>query len=93
MNVLILVYIISINIIAMASMYLDKQRAIKRLWRIPEKVLFLYVILGGGVGGCLGMFIFRHKTKHWYFRVFFPLITIVEWVIILLLLRMIANMT
>ena len=36
-------------------------------WRIPEKALLLLSFLGGAIGGILGMLLFRHKTKHWYF--------------------------
>lgn len=46
--------------------------------RIPEKTLFLAVILGGGIGGTAGMFFFRHKTRHWYFRFFFPLLAVLQ---------------
>ena len=48
-------------------MYTDKGRAIKHKWRIPEKTLFLLAIIGGSIGSNLGMYTFRHKTKHWYF--------------------------
>ena len=47
--------------------------------RIPEKTLFLFVLLGGGIGGTAGMFVFRHKTKHWYFKLGFPAITVLEY--------------
>lgn len=73
------IYLLSINLVALTAMGLDKKKAIDKKWRIPEKRLFLYVLLGGGVGGTFGMMLFRHKTKHWYFRIFFPLITIVEY--------------
>ncbi len=46
---------------------IDKRRAVKGAWRIPERVLLFFSLLGGGIGGALGMRIFRHKTKHWYF--------------------------
>jgi uncharacterized membrane protein YsdA (DUF1294 family) len=46
--------------------------------RIPEKSLFLATALFGGVGGCLGMYLLRHKTKHWYFALFFPLMMIIQ---------------
>ena len=48
---------------------LDKIKAQNGLWRIPEKVLLGFSLLGGAVGGLLGMNLFRHKTKHWYFWV------------------------
>ena len=61
-------YFAAVNLVAFILMGIDKQRAKKHLWRIPEKALFLAVILGGGIGGTAGMFFFRHKTRHWYFH-------------------------
>ena len=46
---------------------IDKSKARRGAWRIPEKRLFLLPLLGGSVGALLGMKVFRHKTKHWYF--------------------------
>lgn len=71
--------LLGINILAFSLMGIDKRRARRHLWRIPEKTLFLVVLLGGGIGGTLGMFFFRHKTKHWYFRLGFPAISILEY--------------
>lgn len=71
--------LLGINILAFSLMGIDKRRARRHLWRIPEKTLFLVVSLGGGIGGTLGMFFFRHKTKHWYFRLGFPAIAILEY--------------
>ena len=70
--------IVLMNIIAFALMGIDKNRAQKGKWRVPEKTLFLVTALFGGLGGTLGMFLFRHKTKHWYFRVFFPLFLLLQ---------------
>lgn len=56
----------------------DKQCAKKGRRRVPEKTLFAAAVLFGAFGGTLGMFLFRHKTKHWYFRVFFPLLVILQ---------------
>ena len=61
------------SVIGFALMGIDKSRAIHHKWRIKEATLFLIAFLGGGIGSTLGMFFFRHKTKHWYFRLFFPL--------------------
>ncbi|MBQ7131146.1 MAG: DUF1294 domain-containing protein [Oscillospiraceae bacterium] len=72
-------YILIMSLISFFSMLIDKKKAEKHKWRIPEKVLFAFVILGGGLGGVLGMHVFRHKTKHWYFAIGFPLITVVEY--------------
>lgn len=55
------------NILLFYFMYSDKQKARKRKYRIPEKYLLILGILGGGLGGILGMQLFRHKTKHTYF--------------------------
>ncbi len=71
--------LLGINVLAFLLMGIDKRRARRHLWRIPEKTLFLVVLLGGGIGGTLGMFFFRHKTKHWYFRLGFPVIAILEY--------------
>ena len=66
-------YFIIVNLLGFALMGIDKSRAINHKWRIKEAPLFLIAFLGGGIGSTLGMFFFRHKTKHWYFRLFFPL--------------------
>ena len=73
-----MIYMILINFFALYLMYADKQKAKKGLWRIPEKTLFLISILGGSLGGILGMYIFRHKTKHWKFVIGMPLILILQ---------------
>jgi len=66
------------SIISFASMGIDKSRAIKKVRRTPEKRLFLWAILMGATGGTLGMYLFRHKTQHWYFAVFFPLMAVIQ---------------
>lgn len=62
------------NLVAFILMGADKRRAERKLWRIPEKTLFLSAIFGGSLGSLLGMYFFRHKTRHWYFCLFIPLI-------------------
>ena len=57
-----------------AIMGIDKRKAIKGAYRIPEATLFCVALLGGSLGTTLGMNLFRHKTKHWYFVVGMPLI-------------------
>ncbi|MBE5940387.1 MAG: DUF1294 domain-containing protein [Lachnospiraceae bacterium] len=76
------VYLIIINLVAFVLMFVDKAKAAKGKWRIPEKTLFLPVLLGGGIGGVAGMQIFRHKTKHWYFAIGFPAILVVEYILL-----------
>ena len=66
------IVLVVMNIAAYVLMGVDKKRAKAGAWRIPEKTLFLVTGLFGGLGGTLGMFLLRHKTKHWYFRLGFP---------------------
>ena len=74
----VITWLIIINLTAFAVFGIDKKRAKKGQWRIPEKTLFLSAILGGSIGAILGMYIFHHKTKHWYFQVGIPAIMIVQ---------------
>ena len=75
---ILIIYLSTINLFAFTLMGIDKEKARRGAWRIPEKHLFLSVILGGSVGGILGMRFFRHKTKHWYFKYGFPLIFLLQ---------------
>lgn len=63
---------------AFAMMGIDKKRARRGDWRIPEKTLFLAALLGGSPGAILGMRAFRHKTRHWYFKFGMPAILIAQ---------------
>ena len=67
-----------LNIVSFSLMAYDKRCAQTGKWRVPEKTLFLAAGLFGGLGGVLGMVLCRHKTKHWYFKVFFPVMLIVQ---------------
>ncbi|MCI9157170.1 MAG: DUF1294 domain-containing protein [Lawsonibacter sp.] len=73
-----LLYLLAVNLAAFALMGMDKRRARKGAWRISEKALFLPALLGGALGGTLGMRVFRHKTRHWYFRFGFPLLLLLQ---------------
>ena len=66
------------NILAFCLMGIDKHRARTRQWRIPERVLFGAALLGGSTGAWAGMYLFHHKTRHWYFVVGMPLILAVQ---------------
>ena len=66
------------NIAAFALMGHDKRCAREGKWRVPERTLFLVTALFGGLGGVLGMKAFHHKTQHWYFRVFFPVLLVIQ---------------
>lgn len=68
----------------------DKRRAKRGARRVPEARLFLLALLGGGVGGFLGMYAFRHKTRHLHFVIGFPLIAAVQILGALYLLRIVG---
>ena len=74
----VIVYLVIMNIVGIIAMGVDKHKAKVHAWRIPEKSLFLISILGGSVGTWAGMYIFRHKTKHWYFVIGMPLILMIQ---------------
>lgn len=78
MKALVVVYVILMNLLGFFIMGEDKRRARKKLWRIPEKTLFLCSLLGGSIGTWAGMYAFRHKTKHWYFVLGMPLILFLQ---------------
>ena len=71
-------YVIIMNIIGVMMMGLDKSRAKRHAWRIPERTLFLISLLGGSVGSLAGMYLFRHKTKHMKFVIGMPLILLIQ---------------
>ena len=70
--------LVLLNLGSYALMAYDKRCAQAGKRRVPEKTLFLATALFGGLGGVLGMILCRHKTKHWYFRLFFPLMLIAQ---------------
>ena len=59
----------AISLVTFILYALDKLKAKLDAWRIPEKILLSFSLLGGAVGGYLAMLLFRHKTRHWYFTV------------------------
>ncbi|MBO4535362.1 MAG: DUF1294 domain-containing protein [Clostridia bacterium] len=66
------------TVVGIVIMYVDKKKAKEGKWRIKEATLFAVAILFGGVGTTIGMYAFRHKTKHWYFAVFFPIFALID---------------
>lgn len=71
-------YLLLINMVAWFAYYIDKRKAKKGAWRIPEARLLWYAALGGSVGALLGMTHFRHKTQHWKFRILVPLFLVLQ---------------
>ena len=57
-------YLLAVNLAAFTLMGVDKRRARRGAWRVPERTLFLPALLGGALGGVLGMRVFHHKTRH-----------------------------
>ena len=72
------IYLLLINAAAFLLMLIDKQKARKKLWRIPERTLILSAALGGSIGALVGMYTFRHKTKHLKFTIGIPAILIIQ---------------
>ena len=80
----ILIYIVFINLLLFSLMGIDKEKAKLKKWRISEKTLFLLALFGGGIGGVIGIYTFRHKTKHLKFTLGFPIIIVFQLIVILL---------
>ena len=81
-GIITIVVLVVMNLAAFCLMAYDKHQAVKHKWRVPEKVLFIVTALFGGLGGCLGMYLLRHKTKHWYFALFFPILFVLQAVLV-----------
>lgn len=71
-------YFVVVDLLGFAVMGIDKRRAVKRLWRIPESTLFIIAIIGGSLGSIIGMRFFHHKTRHWYFVYGMPAILLLQ---------------
>ena len=82
-----LIYLLLINATTLLLMLADKQKAKKNLWRIPERVLLLTALLGGSLGSLLGMYLFRHKTKHIKFTLLVPIFFLIHTVILLVIAK------
>jgi len=75
---LLLLYLIIVNFICLLLFFVDKKRAQSGRYRIRERDLFLWALVGGAPGGWLGMYLFRHKTRHFKFKFGFPLIILLQ---------------
>lgn len=80
-------YLIMINVAAWLIYGLDKQKAKRHAWRIPERVLIAFAAAGGSVGALAGMMMFRHKTKKPKFYIGVPVIMIMQIIVIFYLIQ------
>ena len=74
----VLLYLIIINALGFLFMLIDKQKAKKKKWRIPEATLMGSAAIGGSIGALAGMYTFRHKTKHPKFTIGVPVILVLQ---------------
>jgi len=79
------IYYLLITIVTFAAYGIDKRKAIKNQWRIPERALISLAFLGGFLGAIAGMSIFRHKTKKLKFRILVPIASILHIILIIFL--------
>ncbi len=88
MNVLLwlVIYLVVVNLLGFSMMGIDKSRARRRAWRIPEAHLIIVALIGGSVGAILGMWLFRHKTRHWYFAYGLPIILVLQIAVVIALI-------
>ena len=78
MNAPLLFWCLGVNVLAFSLMGIDKRKARQNRRRVPEKWFFLLALLGGSPGAILGMYTFRHKTRHWYFKWGIPAILLLQ---------------
>ena len=82
----IVLYLVIVNLAGLIVMGIDKLRARKRAWRIPESTLFVIALIGGSLGTTIGMHLFHHKTRHCYFLFGMPAILVLQIAIVLILM-------
>ena len=78
-----LIWVLALSMLDFVLMGADKRRARHNRRRVPEKTFFAVALLGGSPGAIAGMWLFRHKTRHWYFRFGFPLLTALQLALLL----------
>lgn len=71
-------WLLAANLWGFCLMGFDKRRARDGGWRVRERTFFLAALLGGSAGAILGMYRYRHKTRHWYFQFGMPAILLVQ---------------
>ena len=82
-------YLITVNALGFLLMLIDKAKAKKKKWRIPERTLMTVAAIGGSVGSLLGMYVVRHKTKHPKFTIGIPLILALQTIALVVIWSMI----
>ena len=90
MEYALLTYVIVVSLVLCVLMYIDKQRAIKKQWRISERTLLTLGFVGGAAGGVLAMYLFRHKTKHNAFAFSYPILAAIHIYIIVRLFQYVS---
>ena len=83
---ILILYLLIINAAGVLLMLVDKIKAKKNLWRIPEAMFFVIAVIGGSIGSLVGMYLCRHKTKHFHFILGMPLILAVQIIICILII-------
>ena len=83
---ILILYLLIVNAAGFLLMLIDKLKAKKNLWRVPEATLFLVATIGGSIGSLCGMYLFRHKTKHFHFILGMPLILAAQVIIVILIM-------
>ena len=83
---ILILYLLIINAAGFLLMLIDKLKAKKNLWRVPEATFFLVAAIGGSIGSLCGMYLFRHKTKHFHFILGMPLILAAQVIIVILIM-------
>ena len=80
-------YIVFINLLGIILMFLYKRKAVKNRWRISENTLMFTALIGGSLGCLIGMYTFRHKTKHKKFTIGIPVLLIVNILCIIMIIK------
>ncbi len=79
---LVIICLIVMNVAGFVVFGYDKRCARLNRWRVSERTLLLIALLGGSVGSCAGMYVFRHKTRHWKFRIGLPIIMLLQFCLV-----------
>ena len=85
----VLLYLFLVNAAGLLFMLADKHRARKKQWRIPEATLMGIAAMGGSIGSLLGMYVFRHKTRHPKFYIGIPVLLVIQLCLAILLYQII----